>query len=641
MLERRRSRSSMRSSSPPSVNRLSSDGLASVQEQEEPEPRASLDTLHITLPHHIIRSRSPDLKGSEYAHSHRRPPTIKTIRTEERRDGTVHEEIISVMPSDAIAVGQITPHVEGVNTKKDARFWAIIMSIMVSVFVSAIDLTAISTALPTIVRDLQSDNYTWVGSAYALSSTAFIPWMGGLAQIFGRRAAYLTAIFLFAAGSALCGASQNMTMLIAARTLQGAGGGGILAISEILIVDLSPLSERGIFFAIFGAEWALASVISPVIAGSLAERNWRWIFYMNIPICGFAALLVICFMNLRRPAGTFREKLSRVDWFGNLCIIASTSSFVVGLTFGGGQYPWRSYQTLLPLVLGLVGIVISIGIERAFIKEPVVPFKILSNLTSAIGFLATFLHAIITLALVYYLPVYFQSAKGSSPIRSGIQIFPLSFTVAPFAIITGLLVMIQGKYRWLNVIGWALAATGAGVLYLLSYDARPALWIGLPLVVGAGLGMLYSAVTFPVMSPLPPSLHGHAMCFSTYIRNIGQTIGIVIGGTVLSSRLPVTLPEAFLDQLVQNGGGAAGDLAYASIPIIPTLVEPLKSQVQDAFAKSIRVIWLSCVPMALIGVLVSFFIVDYTLSHETDENWGRASPTSTASENSMEKQSTH
>ncbi|KAG8918932.1 hypothetical protein FRC01_001574 [Tulasnella sp. 417] len=163
-------------------------------------------------------------------------------------------------------------------TEKGLRFWLVIVAMMVTTFLSAIDLTSVSTALPTIVQDLNGSEFAWVGSAFALGSTAILPLVGGLAQIFGRRPVVIGSIAFFALGSGLCGGAKNMDMLIAGRAIQGVGGGGILAMAEIVVADLVPLSERGNYMGIFGAVWAVASAIGPPVGGAFSQSNWRWLF---------------------------------------------------------------------------------------------------------------------------------------------------------------------------------------------------------------------------------------------------------------------------------------------------------------------------------------------------------------------------
>ncbi|GAA5825806.1 hypothetical protein JCM5353_002439 [Sporobolomyces roseus] len=498
---------------------------------------------------------------------------------------------------------------------KDLRFWLVFLSICCSMFLSALDLTSISTALPAISAEFQTKEYSWVGSAYSLASTALIPFTAGLASIFGRRPIMVGAILIFALGSALCGASQNVTMLIAGRTIQGAGGGAILTVCEILVVDLVPIAERGLYFGILGGVWALASAIGPPIGGALASAGqWRWLFYLNLPVCALAIVLVMLFLNLKTPKTTAKEKFEQIDWY-NLIFIAASTSAILGLTWGGVAYEWTSFKVLVPLILGLAGIVLFVYLER-FAKHPTVPFDILTTRTAIAGYITTFLHSVVVLAVLYFLPIYFQADKGQSAIQSGVSTFSLSFTIAPLAIIAGISVGVTGHYKLQNHIGWALASIGMGLMTLIKWDSGKAVWVGFPVITGMGIGMLYSATNFPILAPVTPSQQPFASAFYGFTRSFGQVFGIAIGSSILQNRLNSLLPSEFLAQF------GSGEIAFAAIPIIETLEEPLRTEVRKAFAESIKTIWQVILGVACLGFVVSLAIKSIPLTMDQDEKWG-------------------
>jgi len=199
------------------------------------------------------------------------------------------------------------------------NFAQVFLALCVSCFLSALDLTAVSTVIPTMAAALDSDQYAWIGTAYALASTALVPWTAGLANIFGRRTTMIGSLILFAVGSAVTGSAQTMAAAIAGRTVQGLGGGGILIMTDILIVDMVILAERGAWYGLVGAIWALASAIGPPIGGALASSgNWRWLFYLNLPVSAVAMVLVLCFFRVKSPKTTWAEKMEMMD-YANLC----------------------------------------------------------------------------------------------------------------------------------------------------------------------------------------------------------------------------------------------------------------------------------------------------------------------------------
>ncbi|EJU01271.1 MFS-1 [Dacryopinax primogenitus] len=400
-----------------------------------------------------------------------------------------------------------------------------------------------------------------------------------MAQIFGRQSSVLTFIFLFAVGSAVSGSAQNMTAMIAGRTVQGLGAGGILSMSEIVVSDLVPLRERGMYQGIINSVWALAGVTGPPIAGGFAGAGqWRWLFYINLPLCGVAFGLTFFFLKLKRPPGSVREKLGRIDWIGNGIIIIASTIVTLALVEGGIIHPWNSFQILVPLVIGIVGIGLFLVYENFWvIGEPMVPFDILSNRTSLSGY----------------------AAKSQHPALS------VSFHVSPL-LITAITVSATNHYVTQNVTSWALIMIGAGLMTTFTKDSSTATWVGYQIITAIGIGGLYAATTFPVLAPLSITKNAHALAFYIFLRTFAQTFGVSIGATVLQNELIRNLPSAFFSLFP-----ADANIAYAAILQIPSLPEPLQDEVRVAFATSLSTLWKVTLGLAGGGA-------DNDILHETD-----------------------
>ncbi|KAF8178949.1 iron permease [Pholiota molesta] len=275
----------------------------------------------------------------------------------------------------------------------------------------------VSTALPTIVQHLHGQEFIWVGSAYAIASTAILPTVGGLVTVFGRKPILICFIFAFALGSAAWAAA------------------GCIAVTEIIYADLVPLPERGKFQGITALVWALACGMGPPVGGALANSDaWRWIFYLNLPLCGLAILLVTLFLTVHTPRKGFTEQILKTDWLGLFLIISGTVAIMIGLTWGGINFPWVSPQVLVPICVG--------------------------------GILEHFFHGIVSMTL-----------SLASPIGSGVDLFGLALTIALFAIFTGLSVQILKRYRPQNYIGWVLNIVGFALLSTLSADSAKGKYI--------------------------------------------------------------------------------------------------------------------------------------------------------------------
>ncbi|KAH8827537.1 major facilitator superfamily domain-containing protein [Flagelloscypha sp. PMI_526] len=502
--------------------------------------------------------------------------------------------------------------------EKGSAFWLSFISLLLCSFLSALDLTAIGTMLPTMSKDLGgTDNFAWIGTAYALASTAFLPLSGNLADIFGRRSIMMLSVGMFALGSALGGSAQSMTWLIGARTVQGIGGGGILTLSEIIVSDLVPLSERGFYQGLFNVVWAFSSAVGPIIGGSLAQRaSWRWLFYLNLPISGIAMAFVFFFLRVRTPPGTIKSKLAVVDWTGNLIVITGTTLCNIGLSWAGVRYAWSDVHVLAPLIIGLALIVIFMIHQRYIPSQPTVPRDVVGNRTTFSAFFGTFIHGITSISIIYYLPVYFQAVLGASPIGSGVDILPTALIIAPMALANGVFTQIYQRYLLGNYIGWITSVVGFGVLSLLRANSSTGQWIGYQFIVAIGTGFVFAGTVFPALAPLPVERAAASLAFLTFMRAFAQTWGITITATILQNELKRSLPIDFTSKFPSGV-----EIAIAVIDQIPSLPEPLQTEVKVAFANSMSTIWKTMAGIAGIGLLSVLIMKEIPLPDVTDAKY--------------------
>ncbi|KAJ7641547.1 major facilitator superfamily domain-containing protein [Roridomyces roridus] len=502
---------------------------------------------------------------------------------------------------------------------RDWKFWCIILSLAICLVLTAMELSAVGTALPVIVQDLKGDQFVWVGSAYTLGCTALIPFCGGLAQIFGRRIVVLVSIALFCIAT-------HMNFLIGGRTVQGLGSGAITALIQIIIADLVPLKERGSFNGIMALAWALGGGSGPVIGGSLAQRGkWRWLFYLNIPVAGLAATLVTIFLRLKKPNAPLREKLKKIDWIGTFIIVAATTSIVIALTWAGIQFSWSSAKVLVPLILGILGLFGFLAFEALGPEFPIVPISLLGSRTALSGYAQNFFNGLVISAvscqhshhLLNWLPVYFQACKDAGPTAGGVDVFGLSYTISPSALLIGIVIQKTLRYRQPMWCGWALMIVGSALLGTIDENSSRSMCYGFEALVGIGMGFVYISAYFPVLAPIPVSQAAPALAFFTFLRNFALIWGITIGGTVVQNQLIHRLPSAFLAQFP---GGT--QIAFEIIPSIKSLPQPLKDQVRHAFAGSLQVLWNVIAGVSGLGLLISLAMKHLPLHTSVDSNWG-------------------
>ncbi|ESK82646.1 mfs multidrug transporter [Moniliophthora roreri MCA 2997] len=511
-----------------------------------------------------------------------------------------------------------SPRQPAASTRRGLRFWAIFTSLFLCIFLAALELTMVSTALPAIVADLKGDDFLWVGTAYALASTAFLPFSGGIAETFGRRPAMLISLGLFTLGCALCGAARNMGWLIASRVVLGLGGGALLSLSHIILSDLVSLQERGTYYAVLGLAFAIGSSIGPLVGGAVAGAGqWRWLFYLNLPICGITIVMVILCLRLPTPPGSIKSKLHKMDWIGNFLVISSTTSVVIGLTWGGVVYPWSSARVLIPLILGLCGLVFFGIYEALWAANPILPISILSNISSVSGYIQTFIVHVCFFCLCYYLPVYYQACQDTSVIRSGANILALTFTSGSFLVITGVSVTLTQRYRPQIWLGWVLCLVGVGVYSINSPSTEMSQAIGLTILPGIGIAAVVASLVFPVLAPLDVTQNAYALAFYTFVRMFAGIWGITIGGTVLQNELEKRLSQ----EAKQALSGATASNLFAIIPQIRFLDEPLKTELRFAFGGSLQVVWEVLTAILGLGFLASFLMPDVPIQNVRDEKW--------------------
>ncbi|MFI7418320.1 MDR family MFS transporter [Nonomuraea sp. NPDC049684] len=448
-------------------------------------------------------------------------------------------------------------------------------SLLLCLFLAAVDQTVVATATPTIVGELNGlENVSWLVTAFSLTSGIVAPLYGKLSDMYGRRNLYLSAIALFLAGSALCGLAQTMAQLIAFRAFQGIGAGGLMVLTLAISADIATPRERAKFQGLFGAVIGVAAVLGPIIGGYLTEHvSWRWIFYINLPLGAVA--LAVAFAVLRLPR---RTSPHRIDWAGAALISGELTCLTLFASWGGTTYAWTS-----PVVVGLgVGAVVLAGlfvlVERRA-KEPVLPLGLFRDRTLTIATATIVLMATGMVGAATFLPLYLQLAAGASASNSGLLLLPLMAGMIAASAVAGRVVTALGTYKWVVVIGAALA-TVAAFLFSTMGLATGAVTSGLYMVLfGVGLGMVLQNLMLAVQVSAPAADRGAATSVVSFARNVGGAVGVAVLGGVFTGRL----------------GQAA--LAAGAAGAVPESVRP-------AFAEAVTGVFAWVTPVMLAGVVL-------------------------------------
>lgn len=497
--------------------------------------------------------------------------------------------------------------------KPTRRFYLAFVALAILTLMVALDGTSLSVALPIVAQTLKGSALEafWSGTSFLLASTVFQPSFAQLSHVFGRIQMIMFAITFFFVGVMMAALSQNFTLLLAGRTLQGIGGGGIIALTEIMVTDLVPLRYRGQWAGIIGGMWAIGSVGGPVIGGAFAQTSWRWIFWLNLPFIGVSYIMVPLFIRLNLAPSSLIAKLKRVDWIGSVLFVASTTSFLIPVTWGGVMYAWTSWRTLVPLILGLAGIIIFIIYELSIPAEPLISRTLFHNRTINLGWLFATVHGIVLWCLLYYQPLYFEAVKGYKPIIAGVSLFPATFTVAPLSIATGFAITKSGHYRWSIWSGWAVTTLGLGLLLIWQVDSSIPTWLFTELVSGIGLGILFPSLLYQIQAAAKPADVAFAAAMFSFFRALGQGLGVAIGGAIFQNEMRRNLQDS--PHFASQAGDLARDAA-ALVQIIGGASGEDQHVLKGAYTDSLRTIYVVMTAFAGVCLALSVFIQKYDIN---------------------------
>ncbi|MEU5087591.1 MDR family MFS transporter [Streptomyces sp. NPDC021356] len=403
-------------------------------------------------------------------------------------------------------------------------------ALILAVLLAALDQTIVSTALPRTAEDLNGfDDIAWVSAAYLLASTAGTPLWGKLGDMFGRKRLYLASTSVFLIASVACGLAQNLPELIAARALQGVGGGGMIVLTFALVGELVPAGERGRYQGMFGSVYGVASIVGPLLGGIFTDQlSWRWAFLINVPI-GAVALAVAA---RALPAGA-RGAKARIDYPGSL-ILAAIATGIVLVTSFGERWGWAS-PAILGLILATVVLAVALVPVERRAAAPVLPVTMLASRTVVFSSLIGFVANAAMFSVLVYLPTYLQIVDGVSATLSGVHLLPLVVGLVVSQSLAGRwaarperlrLILVSGlliNFAGLLLLGTIGAATGTVVLSVYF------------LITGVGMGMVPMVVLTTVQNSVPAADLGAASAVVTFARSIGAAFGVAVFGTLLST----------------------------------------------------------------------------------------------------------
>ena len=493
----------------------------------------------------------------------------------------------------------------------------VIAGMILATALSALDATVVATAMPTIVGVLGGlPLYSLVISVYLLASTTTLPLYGKLSDMYGRKPVFMFSASTFITGSALCGLAWDMPSLIAFRALQGLGAGGVLTLSLTIIGDLFDVEERARLQGVFGSVWGISSVVGPLVGGAIVQFwDWRWVFFINVPVGIISMLLLLVY--LREPRVHTRQ---RIDVAGALTLTVAVALVLMGLQLVSKGVSDAPVTAVLVWVGAVVVLALFALVERRA-QAPMLPLSLLSRPVIAVPALAGLLAGAVLMGISAYVPLLVQGAWLGTPILAGLMIAPLSIGWPLASSSTGRLLR-RVSYRSLAIAGMTLILAGSTLLLAIALPGiaaspllRGAVVAASTFIIGAGMGMSTTSMLIAVQISVPWSERGIATASVQFFRNMGNTVGAAVLGAVLTTTLMPMLAVDRIRLLIAEmppaalKAGADPSLgpvnALFDLSARQTLAPQMRDALAGALASSLWWVYFGIMVMALVAVLIA------------------------------------
>lgn len=510
----------------------------------------------------------------------------------------------------------------------------LISGLLVAMLFAALDNTIVGTAMPRIVGELGGlAVMTWLTTAYMLTSTSVVPIAGKLADLIGRKTVYVAGLLIFIVGSALCGMASSMTELILFRGIQGIGGGVMMPMAMIIIGDIFTGKDRAKWQGVFGAVFGLSSIVGPQVGGWIVDSlNWRWVFYINLPVGILATILIFMGLKNQRMDGPIK-----LDIAGMFTMIAGVVSLLLALTFGGKDYPWFSWQIISLFVSAVVFIIAFVRIESKA-SEPILPLHLFRNKTFTLLNGIGFLMSVGMFGAIMFVPFFMQGIIGMSPSESGTMMMPLMLAMIATSILGGRFVQKIGIRKQI-LLGMVLMGIGFLLLSTMNMETTKLIAMFDLVVLGLGMGLVTPVITLALQESFPKSELGVVTSSSQFFRQIGGTFGMTILGAVMNARSSTLLTEQLvptLEKLPSQAHGIAVQFetmiqespqGLYSMLLSPEAMSKIPVQVQQVIVPTLKStlvetlshVYLYGLGFIVLGVILSFFIGQIKLSGSKDK----------------------
>lgn len=470
---------------------------------------------------------------------------------------------------------------------------------MLAMFMSAVEATIVSTAMPSIASELGGFSlYSWVFSSYLLMQVATVLIYGKVSDLLGRKPVFVFGVSIFLIGSLLSGFAKSMEMLILFRFIQGFGAGAVMPIASTIVGDMYTKEERASVQGYLSSVWGISAVLGPVLGGFFVKYvSWVYVFWMNIPLGILAILGVVFFLH----EGVEKKKHS-IDYSGSILLVVSISALMLVLVEGGVNWDWLSWQVISLLFIFIIGILLFVFHEKRAI-EPMMPFHIWKYKAISVSNIASLTTGMILIGVSSFLPAFVQGVMERSPMIAGFTLTTMSIGWPIAATLAGKLVIHIG-YRKTTVFGGLSLIIGSIIFITLSPDKGP-IWAALgSFFVGVGMGLTTTSFIVSVQSTVGWNLRGIATASNMFMRTLGSAIGAALLGGLLNSRLQTFIVnEGIKDRVSIETVNSLMDEEQRV-----NMVESTKTLLQEGLTTALHTVYWAVLVIAIITLFVVFFM---------------------------------
>ncbi|WP_202917999.1 MDR family MFS transporter [Streptomyces taklimakanensis] len=499
----------------------------------------------------------------------------------------------------------------------DRQILQAMSGLMAGMFVAVLAGTVVANALPRIITDLGAGQsvYTWVVTSELLAMTATVPLWGKLSDLYNKKLLLQLSLGMFVVGSLLAGFSQGAGLLIFSRVVQGIGAGGLTALAQVVMAAIVPPRRLGRYAGIFGAVFAVGTVIGPLVGGVMVDTSWlgwRWCFFIGVPF----ALLAILLLQRTLSLPTIRRD-AKVDYLGAFLLVAGVCALLIWTSLAGNRFDWASWQTAALTGGGVLLLVLAVYVE-ARVPEPVVPLGIFRNRTVTLTTIAGLFVGVAMFGGTVFLSQYFQLALGKSPTVAGLMSLPMIGGLLVSSTVAGQIISATGRWKVYLVAGAAIMTAGLGLLSTIDVDTgfgELSLYMA---TLGVGVGMLMQNLVLAAQNDVAASDLGAVTSVLSFFRSMGGTIGTSVLGAVLAHRVTDEMGRGLEALGVDPADGAAsqggGDVhAGGAVPDVARLPEPVREVVEHAYAVATADLFLLAAPFALLAFVAVLFVKEKPL----------------------------